>query len=233
MSKRAVFFDLGGTLLVMRRDRIFERMLSEAGYTASLKTVHDAYVSLDAWWLAAHAEGARMSPEESQAAYSDLHTNVFQTVLPAAGPEEARNFARIAQARWSEIQSTVPLELYPDSEPLLAALKKDGHKMALVSNAPPDTEAVVTELGLRKYMDVVVISSTVGYAKPHPEIFRIALRRAGTAAEQTLHVGDLYESDVVGARNSGIDPVLLDRDGSKPAVDCPRIGGLSEVYNFL
>ena len=53
----------------------------------------------------------------------------------------------------------------------------------------------------------------VGVEKPDPEIFRIALRRAGVEAAEAVHVGDLYAVDVVGARRAGLEPVLLDPHG--------------------
>lgn len=44
--------------------------------------------------------------------------------------------------------------------------------------------------------------------KPEPLLFRLAMRRAGAAAERTLFVGDRADSDVAGARAAGI-PVAL------------------------
>ena len=50
--------------------------------------------------------------------------------------------------------------------------------------------------------------------KPHAPIFQEALRRSGTEAADVVHVGDQITSDVQGAANVGIRPVLLDRDGN-------------------
>jgi putative hydrolase of the HAD superfamily len=65
--------------------------------------------------------------------------------------------------------------------------------------------------------------------KPDPRLFRLALQRAGAAPEEAVHVGDLYEVDVVGARAAGIRAILLDPAGLYPEADCPRVRSLGEL----
>jgi putative hydrolase of the HAD superfamily len=64
-----------------------------------------------------------------------------------------------------------------------------------------------------------VISTHAGAAKPAREIFAHALARTGTSADEALHVGDSYEADVLGARQAGLMPVLIDRTGKYAAPD--------------
>lgn len=232
MVIKAVFFDLGGTLLVMRRDRVFSKLLAEEGREASLERVHSAYMKVESWWLSVYGKRT-LSPEETYEAYRDLDAKVFLHLFPDEGPAEADRISRLARARWPEFEKEVPLELYPDAEPLLRRLQADGYSLALISNAPPDTGKIVEGLGLTKYLETVVISGAVGYSKPNPEIFRIALRQADVSPAQTIHVGDLYESDVLGARSAGIEGVLIDRDGVGAEYECPRIRSLDEVYRYI
>ncbi len=230
MPIKAVFFDLGGTLLVMRRDRVFKKILLEQGLDLDLEKVHQAYLGVESWWLATYGS-RQMTPEQTAEAYRDLDEKVYLALCPESSATRAKEASRVLRARWSEVERSVPLELYPDTVPTLDRLKEDGYAMALVSNAPPDTKEAVDSLGLGYYLDPIVISGLVGFSKPNPEIFRIALQRAGVSPEQTIHIGDLYESDVVGARNAGIKGILLDRDGSQNPADSPKIKGLDEVYN--
>ena len=65
--------------------------------------------------------------------------------------------------------------------------------------------------------------------KPDPRFFEIALERSGARRESTIHVGDLYEVDVRGARAAGIEPVLLDSANLYPNADCQRIQSLQEL----
>lgn len=232
MTKKAVFFDLGGTLLVMRRDRIFRRVLAEQGREVGLDKIHSAYLTAESWWLSRYGSQV-MSPAQTVEAYRLLDQKVFSAIFPSESETEAERVSLLVRKRWPELEAEIPLALYPDVEPTLARLKDDGFILGLISNAPADTVHVVETLGLSTYLDPVVISGAVGYTKPHPEIFRIALRGAGVGPDESVHVGDLYEADVVGARNAGIEGILIDRDGSHAGPDCPHLKTLPEVYSFI
>ena len=232
MEIRAVFFDLGGTLLVMRRDRIFRRVLTEEGHEADLEKIHSAYLEAESWWLSFFGSKV-LTPDETDEAYRRLDERVFAALFPEEGGLEASRVSKLVRKRWPELESEIPPALYPDVEPTLSGLAKDGYSMGLISNAPPDTGRLVSALGLAKYLDPVVISGAVGYTKPNPEIFRIALKGVGVGPHEAVHVGDLYDADVVGARNAGMKGVLIDRGGSHPGLDCPRIQTLPQIYHHL
>ena len=48
-----------------------------------------------------------------------------------------------------------------------------------------------------------------------------------------MHVGDLYHVDVVGARNAGLAPMLLDPHGLYAAHDAERVRTLGELADRL
>jgi len=62
--------------------------------------------------------------------------------------------------------------------------------------------------------DTVVTSEEAGVAKPHPEIFRLALRTAGVAATESVYVGNDYVRDIAGARGVGMKTVYFTRFNS-------------------
>ena len=68
-----------------------------------------------------------------------------------------------------------------------------------------------------------------GVEKPDPRLFQIALQKAHADAATTIHVGDLYQIDVVGARGAGIRGVLLDEGGLYEDADCPRVRSLEDL----
>jgi putative hydrolase of the HAD superfamily len=72
-------------------------------------------------------------------------------------------------------------------------------------------------------------SQNEGVEKPDPRLFQIGLERAGAQAATTLHVGDFYSIDVLGARAAGLQAVLVDSAGLYPDADCPRIRSLAEL----
>ena len=76
-------------------------------------------------------------------------------------------------------------------------------------------------------------SADEGVEKPDPRLFEIALARSGARAETTLHVGDLYSVDVVGARSAGLHAVLLDAADLYEEIDCPRVRSLDHLADVI
>jgi len=76
-------------------------------------------------------------------------------------------------------------------------------------------------------------SAYAGCHKPHPGIFRQALAQMALSPDQALYVGDSYPHDVVGARNAGLDVVLVDRNGAAGAPDCPMVSDLPGLFDLL
>jgi putative hydrolase of the HAD superfamily len=62
-------------------------------------------------------------------------------------------------------------------------------------------------------VDLVLPSAAVGLAKPAPELYRLACRRAGVEPHAAAMIGDSYQADALAARAAGMHAVLLDRDG--------------------
>jgi putative hydrolase of the HAD superfamily len=87
--------------------------------------------------------------------------------------------------------------------------------------------------GLLQHMTTVIDSALVGFEKPDPRIFLAALERTGSDPARTVHIGDLYHADVLGARGAGIAPLLLDPFGDWPAPDCLTARDLTEVADAL
>ncbi len=229
---KAVFFDLGGTLLKLRRDSIFRAVLAENGHIASLDKIHSAYASAESAWLRRY--GFRnLSPDRSVESYRRLDAMAFRRVVPGATSQEVLKVSRLMRKRWPELEDRFPPVLYQDAIPTLRRLKRKRLSLGLVSNAPPDTRGVVLRLGLQRYMKNIIISGEVGVSKPNPAIFRLALHNAGVRPTEAIHVGDVFEADVVGAEKAGMKGVLIDRDGASDRYDCPTIKILDEVVRFL
>src|SRR5262249_35277199 len=100
----------------------------------------------------------------------------------------------------------------------------------VVSNWDWSLHERLHETGLDALVDGALASAEVGSAKPDGAIFAAALELAGTAPEETWHVGDTPEADVDGARAAGIRPILIAREGSAPA---GAVRSLSELIPLL
>jgi len=84
-------------------------------------------------------------------------------------------------------------------------------RCSVVSNWVWGLPELLHDLELAHHFEHVVVSSRVGYDKPHPAIFRNALELVEAAATDVLHVGDNLATDVAGARAAGIRAVLVRR----------------------
>jgi len=82
----------------------------------------------------------------------------------------------------------------PDSILVLETLQQD-KTLALVSNFdhPPFVYDAVHTSGLEKFFETVVVSGDVGFKKPDPRIFHLALQRTGLQPEEVVYVGDTDE----------------------------------------
>ena len=121
-------------------------------------------------------------------------------------------------------------ESTPDEvRPALASLRARGLRLVVVSNSNGRLHQLFERIGLLDAFDYVFDSHHEGVEKPDPRFFEIALERSGARAADTVHVGDLYHIDVVGARAAGITPVLFDAANLYPDADCLRVRSLADL----
>lgn len=130
-----------------------------------------------------------------------------------------------ATALWRSVMPRVP--------DALDHLRGLGLRLVAVSNADGTIEEGLEAVGLRPYFAAVIDSAVVGFEKPDPRIFHHALTVSGAEGSRTLHVGDLYHADVVGARRAGVHAVLLDPYGDWPQTDCEHLPDLWAVAEAI
>ena len=120
----------------------------------------------------------------------------------------------------------------------LAALRDAGFKLGLVSNtfvAGAIHDRHLALHGLLELLPIRVYSSDIGYRKPDRRIFQSAIDRLGVRAAETLFVGDLVKTDIVGAHRMGMKTALKQPWGtsrSHGSADV-MIGRLSELPEVL
>jgi putative hydrolase of the HAD superfamily len=229
---RAVFFDLYNTLV--RFDPPRERQQMEAcrafGLEVDLRGINKGYEVADQYWT---EENARFPfTQRDEAGRSQFYAAYQSLILKGAGVEAPPDLCLKIISHI--LRQERRFALFDDVVPVLTALKDKGVALGLISNISSNIDQIYHGLGLSTYLGFVVTPDEVGATKPDPRIFLAALERAAVTAEEAIHVGDQYQSDVVGARGVGIKPLLLDRDGVWSEVDdCPRIAGLDEVLHHL
>jgi putative hydrolase of the HAD superfamily len=137
---------------------------------------------------------------------------------------------------WNEHTKLNLWSLVPDGfGPAIERARARGVRVVLVSNSEGMLDALFARLGILEHFDRLVDSGKVGVEKPDPRIFRMALANLGVSPGEALHLGDMYSTDVVGARAARMRAALVDPhrhyDGMYP--DVPRVEGVVAVAEAL
>ncbi|MGD0485147.1 MAG: HAD-IA family hydrolase [Gemmatimonadales bacterium] len=213
MALRAVLFDAGGTLINPDYGRVagvLRNVLARAPDADAF--VAAEYAGRDAVEAAMAQNGGRKDRDRWV-----LHFGAMFGALGYTGEEIAKVAPHVVAEHRAANLWTVP---QPGAVDALAALRRAGFIVGVVSNADGTVDQLLAGAGFAPHLAFVVDSGAVGIEKPDPRIFDLALGLAGVSAAETLYVGDLYPVDVVGARRAGIEPVLLDPLGRYGARDC-------------
>lgn len=120
-----------------------------------------------------------------------------------------------------------------DVMPALERLSTLGLRLAIASNANGILQRMFDRVGLTRYFHAICDSCVEGVEKPDPRFFEIVLQRSGARPETTLHVGDLYHVDVIGARRAGLQAMLIDPHDLYGAYDVERVRSLGELAERL
>lgn len=162
----------GGDLDIAGREELMRRMTTASGGLTGLRGEY-----LHAW------QNRDLDPE--------LHRKAYLEVLRLSGVTD-EGAANALYERTVDPLSWVP---YPDTEAALKGLAAAGAAVGVLSNIAFDFRPAFTSRGLDGYVQEFVLSYEVGAMKPDPAIFRVALRKLGVPAEQTLMVGDSADAD--------------------------------------
>lgn len=124
--------------------------------------------------------------------------------------------------------------VFDDVVPVLQDLKKRNYILGIISNVDQNFETTYKSMSFIPYMDFYVTSLEAGCDKPARQIFQLALDKSGVTGREMLYIGDQYDMDVVGARNAGITPILIDRNNwFEDITDCIRINSMYDIFKYL
>jgi putative hydrolase of the HAD superfamily len=187
----------------------------------------------EAYTAAAGRQGVALEPQEVRARFqhhfacSEVHAEdgVFSTdeaterrrwrsivggVLPEVSDPD-----RAFEELWDHFGRPESWRCYPDGGPALLALAELGIRLCIGSNFDGRLRRVIGGLSeLGPWADSLVISSEVGFRKPHPQFFRAACAQLDLPPARVLCVGDDSDKDVRGAIRAGLRGLLLDRSAA-------------------
>ncbi len=220
---RAVFFDMDDTLFdhsLTCRDAL-ERLRRTATVLAG-RPLDEVWGEYSRLLEAIHPDvvAGRMSVETARRRRFEELARFCGGEVP---PGEAERWSTEYRASYQKFRRPVP-----GARRVLERLHGRSRIVVVSNNQVEEQEEKLAFLGLRRLVDLLVVSEEVGVGKPDPRIFEVALRRAEVSAAETVMVGDSFPNDVLGARGVGIGAVWFNRF-RRPA---PADLSVPELHSF-
>ena len=230
----AVFFDAANTLLYPYPSvgAVYAGVAARYGVATTADAVQAAFRR--SWGEAQSTTGPVRYGVTEPDGRRFWHALVHATFSQIAVPEDFETFFEELYQLFSEPDVW---RLYPECLPVLRTLGRRGYVVGVISNWDNRLQNLLHGLGLMSCLQHVSISAVIGWEKPHGRIFAHALEAVGVAPARAVHVGDSLHADVEGARQAGMQPLWLRRNGeprgNAAVADDEVIRDLNGVVDWL
>jgi putative hydrolase of the HAD superfamily len=204
---KAVLFDFGGTLDadgVTWKDRFYPLYLAEHVEVDWDRYERAYYTGDDA------LTARRLSGVSFRESLLLQITGVLEALQVADAGLASRLCNRFLQDSLEKIRSNLQI---------LRELSAR-FRLGIISNFYGNLERVCLECGLAPLMSVLVDSACVGFIKPDPRIFQVALTQLQLDPREAIFVGDSLPRDMEGAKRLGMPHIWLAPDHSGDHVPC-------------
>jgi HAD superfamily hydrolase (TIGR01509 family) len=214
---RAIFFDVGNTLLFPNRAKMLAPIATDLHPTLGQ-------------WQAIERRTKREFDEEVQSGRVNhgFWWNFHTYLLEDLGVDIAVREALVKNAQNSALWD----QILPGTREVLERIAEN-FRIGVISNADGRVDRTLSRCGIADCFESITDSGNVGVEKPRAEIFAAALRTMDARPEESLYVGDVYSVDYLGARNAAMDAVLLDIAGTYRDRELPRVESLEELESWL
>lgn len=194
-SITAISFDLDGTLCTY--DRSPQEVLDEALNR----------VGMEPFFTGAEYRAAFDTHLESVDDMATLRRESFAELAIAAG-HEAEIGRKVADT-YTALRDPSEVHWMPGAEAALNHLS-ERYPIAVVTNGIEDYQrAKLDALDIPSKVDVITVAGSETPAKPDPKPFERIIDHLDVAPGDTIHIGNSYESDIVGAHAAGLEAALV------------------------
>ena len=232
---RAIFFDVGFTLLAPHPSvmDIAQAACLRQGVAIDLACLRQQQEQAEAHLRSSSREQPWTWGDET--AINAIWTTYFTAMLTPCLRDQPERLEACVRETVRAFDDAGNYALYPDVLPCLRALHERELTLGVISDWGVSLSLILRHHDLIPFFDFAVISAQSRRAKPDPQLFQTALERANAIPDYTLHIGDSYVLDVLGARSVGITPVLLDRRKAydPTQLDCLVATSLYDLLDWL
>lgn len=233
---RTIFFDAGFTLVRPYPSilEICQQVCQKLSLHITVEQLRDQIEAAEDFYLR-QSRTNRQTWSDDQA-IAEFWIGYYMTLLrPFIAEHDEPRLYKLARAINEEFEKHTSWEIYPDVYPTLERLRAKNYSLGVISDWGMALGPILREHNLTQYFDCVLISAVTRHAKPSPMLYELALQRANAIPDYSIHIGDSYIQDVLGARAVGITPILLDRAHrlTEQNVDCILVHSLDELLDLL
>lgn len=235
-SIRTVFFDAGFTLLHPNPSspEICQRVCQQLDLHIHIDEVRKRMTDAEDYYFRQSRQNRHTwaSEQAINEFWIDYYMNLLRPFVEEHDEPRLYQLARLINREFDEHTSW---QIYPDVLPVLEALKARRYTLGVISDWGIALGPILRRLHLTGYFDCLLVSAVTRHAKPSPMLYEMALQRANSIPDYTIHIGDSYIHDILGARAVGITPVLLDRNRNleESNVDCFLVHSLYDLLELL
>ncbi len=204
--KKAVLFDLYGTLIDIRTDEhdpyVYTMLSRYLGY-------HAVDIAADEM-KRSYFEGIQQCIDESKEIHPEVDVyKIFFNMMNKYGKKRSSKGIVIDVATLFRSLTMRQFGVFEGVYDVLVALSAQ-YKTAIISDAQwLYAEPEIAKLGLDQFFEVRILSSRFGFKKPDPRLFRAAMEKIGVSPEDCIYVGDNPCKDMGGAKRVGMKFILF------------------------
>lgn len=228
MTIRAVLFDLDNTLT--HRDQSILAYSQHLAHTYQQKLQHDQISQIPSIIRRIDNGGY---PKKELLTHPSIAASVGYALQQELTWSSLPDLDELTQF-WFQ-QFGLSAVAMPGANSLLAELKQQGYKLAVISNGGHATRLTILQgLGFSHYFDEIISSELVGISKPNPEIFLHTSRQLNIVPENCLFIGDHPINDIQGATQAGMKALWLQgfhKTGAHKPIN--TIQNLAEIKQYL
>ena len=209
LAIKAVFFDIYGTIadFFPPKEEIQINVAEKFNITLDKDKILDAYKLANNFLVKQNSifPIRKMNDEQKLNFFSEYEKIIIDNSGSNVDVGVAKNI-------WVEItKQKYDLKIFPDLIQCINDLRDMGLILGLISNINMSGKKIAEKLGVSSYFNYVFTSEDLGYEKPNKMIFEKSLDIAKLTPSEVVFIGDQVESDILGAKNANILPILLDR----------------------
>jgi putative hydrolase of the HAD superfamily len=207
---KAVFFDVGGTLIRVHPSvgDVYAKHARGFGFTGEAEDLNRRFKAQWKKMGGIESLGNQSGAEAEKKFWKDLVFEVFQ---PLGGLDRFDEYFELIFDAFREGSNWKIYEDVVESK-IFEILKERDIVLGVISNWDSRLTSTLENLQLAGHFKFILPSAVVGSAKPDRKIFEEALRLSGVEPHEACHIGDEVKTDITGAKEIGIHPILLDRD---------------------